>query len=605
MKTFITVICLFFAHKAICQKTTITDKRLAGIEAELNKVLQASKASSFAVAIVEKNKLVYAKGFGLRNREKQLPADENTLYAIGSCTKAFTSALIGLLQSDGKVDIDKPVRNYLPELKFYNNELNDNVTLRDMMSHRTGLPRHDISWYLFPTENRDSLLQRIQYMEPTFGVREKWQYNNFMFFAQGKLEEKISGKSWEDNIREKFFVPLGMKSSNMPYASVKNEINLAEGYDLKKDSSIKRLDQYNIGGMGPAGAIYSSVSDMANWVITWINGGKFNGKEIIPASFVREAIAAQMVTGPGLPDIEKPDLMFSTYGFGWFGSSYKSHYRVEHGGNIDGFSANTSFFPLDSIGIIILSNQNGSWVPAIARNIIADRMLKLPYFDWNADQVKKIIKGKKSEEEGKKAGGSEQRKAAKSTHEMKAYEGLYNHPAYGTMELVSEHDSLFAYCPAKKIWLEHYHYDVYAPYILETNEKIDTSERSDIRFVFNTAASGDIESIKIDNIEAPALNIIFKKIPKPKALTKEELNIYTGNYELAGTTINVTLKGDVLFAIVPGQPEYELVPLQEKDKFSLKILAGYFIHFERNDKNEIIAASFIQPNGTFKATKKK
>lgn len=602
MKKLTAFFLILFTYTAYSQKTTNTDKRLAGIEAELNKVLSASKASSFAVAVVEKNKIIYAKGFGLRDHDKQLPANENTLYAIGSCTKAFTSSLVGLLQKDGKVDLDKPVRDYMPELKFYNNDLNDHVTLRDMMCHRTGLPRHDISWYLFPTNNRDSLLQRIQYQEPTEDLREKWQYNNFMFFAQGKLVEKISGKSWEDNMREKIFQPLGMKSSNMPYMAVKNDSTLAVPYDLKKDSTIKKMDHYNIGGMGPAGAVYSNVTDMANWVITWINGGKFNDKEVIPASYVREAMSSQMVIGGGVPDKEKPDLMFSNYGFGWFVSSYKSHYRVEHGGNIDGFSASTCFFPTDSIGIIVLTDQNGSWVPPIVRNIIADKMLKLAYFDWTADQLKAIAKGKQTETESKKVATSN-RKEGKPSHEMTAYEGLYNHAGYGTMEMKYEHDSLFAYPVNKKIWLEHYQYDVYVPYILDEGEKPDTSERSNIRFIFNTASSGEIASVKVEGIES--INIEFKKIPKPKSLTKEELNDYTGNYELAGMTVKVYLKGDILYALVPGQPDYELVPLQEKDKFSLKVLQGYYMQFERNDKNELIAVSFIQPNGTFKATKKK
>lgn len=604
MKNVLVLLFLLFAFNAYNQKTT-TDKRLAGIEAELNKVLAASKASSFAVAIVEKNKVIYAKGFGLRDQDKKLPANENTLYAIGSCTKAFTSSLIGILQKDGKVDIDKPVRDYLPELKFYNTELNNSVTLRDMMSHRTGLPRHDISWYLFPTTNRDSLLQRIQYQEPNAGLRERWQYNNFMFFAQGKVAEKLTGKSWEDNIREKFFIPLGMKSSNMPYLAVKNDSNLAVPYELKKDSTDKKIPHYNIGGMGPAGAVYSNVTDMANWIITWINGGKFNGKEIIPATYIKEAASSQMIVEPGAPDAEKPDIMFGNYGFGWFNSSYKSHYRVEHGGNIDGFSANTSFFPLDSIGIIVLTNQNGSWVPSAVRNIIADRMLKLPVFDWVGDLVKGINKGKKAEADAKKAGGSAPKKNAKPTHENSAYAGLYNHPGYGIMEVISSNDSLYALCPDKKIWLEHFHYDVYAPYILEADEKIDTSERSNMRFIFNTDASGDISGLQATGIEDPKLNIVFKKIPKPKALSKEELTIYLGDYELAGMSMNMHLKGDVLYALVPGQPDYELVPLQEKDKFGLKILSGYYIQFERNEKNEITAASFIQPNGTFKATKKK
>src|SRR5436190_22024688 len=135
--------------------------------------------------------------------------------------------------------------------------------------------------------------------------------------------------------------------------------------------------------MNPAGSINSSVTEMANWVITWINGGKYKGKEILPSPYVQDAISSQMVISGGVPDKENPVIHFSNYGLAWFLASYRGHYRVEHGGNIDGFSASTCFFPSDSIGIIVLTNQNGSIVPGIVRNTIADRLFGLNKIDWN------------------------------------------------------------------------------------------------------------------------------------------------------------------------------------------------------------------------------
>jgi len=181
---------------------------LAGIDSTLERILKDRKAAGFAVAVIEKNKVIYAKGFGYRDVEKKLPVTPNTLFAIGSCTKAFTSMLVGLLNKEGLVDYDKPVREYLPALKFFNTEMNNQVTVRDMMCHRTGLPRHDYSWYLFNTDSRDSMLQRVQYQEPTATPRQTWQYNNFMFLAQGMITEKLTGKSWEQNIREITLNPL-------------------------------------------------------------------------------------------------------------------------------------------------------------------------------------------------------------------------------------------------------------------------------------------------------------------------------------------------------------------------------------------------------------
>ena len=244
---------------------------------------------------MEKNKVVYAKGFGYRDYENKIPVTPNTLFAIGSCTKAFTSSLLGILRNENRVDFDKSPEKYLPELKFFNKEMDNYITIRDMMCHRTGLPRHDYSWYFFPTDSRDSLMGRIQFQEPSAGIREKYQYNNFMFMLQGLIVEKVTGKTWEDNISEKFFKPLGMSGSNMSIESLEKSADAALGYSLRSDSIIEKVDYYHIRGMSPAGSINSSVNDMAKWVITWINGGKFEGKEIVPASYVSEAISSQMV----------------------------------------------------------------------------------------------------------------------------------------------------------------------------------------------------------------------------------------------------------------------------------------------------------------------
>jgi CubicO group peptidase (beta-lactamase class C family) len=588
-----------FAQK---QKTT-EDKRFAGLDTAFARVLKDWHAAGFAVAVVEKNKVVYAKGFGYRDYENKIPVSANTLFAIGSCTKAFTASMLGILRQDGKVDFDKPVRNYLPELKFYKDDMNNKITLRDMMSHRTGLPRHDYSWYFFSTPSRDSLIHRIEYMEPSSGLREKWQYNNFMFLAQGVTIEKITGKKWEDNIREKIFLPLGMSSSVFSIEDLMKSNDAAIGYEAKKDSIISKMDYYHIDAMGPAGSINSSVNDMSKWVITWINGGKCEGKEIIPSAYTSEAISSQMIIGAALPEKEKTDIYFANYGFGWFLASYRGHYRVEHGGNIDGFSASTCLFPSDSVGIIVLSNQNNSSVPAIARNLIADRMLKLKYFDWETDLKKLSDKVKAAAKDAEKSSTSSKKQGTKPSHALKDYEGLYKNEGYGVFEVQSKGDSLFAFLGSHTWWLRHYHYDMFEPFDINAKTGIDTSDKSDpLQFQMNIA--GDIESVAA-NFEPSIKPIVFTKTPKAKDIAKDSLQKFTGEYELSGLTIKVFIKGEkTLFMFVPGQPEYELIPV-DKNKFSIKTLSGFTVQFNTNDKNEITELLSIQPNGTFKAPRKK
>jgi len=601
-KLFLLLLCAVTINSFAQKEKSSEDKHFTGLDTAFARVLKEWHAAGFAVAVVEKNKVVYTEGFGYRDYENKIPVTANTLFAIGSCTKAFTASLLGMLNKDGKVDFDKPVRTYLPDLKFYNDELNDHVTLRDMMCHRTGLPRHDYSWYLFQTHSRDTLEQRIQYMEPSAALREKWQYNNFMFMLQGVVTEKITGKSWEDNIREKIFQPIGMNNSDVSLPEWKQSSDAAFGYDAKQDSIIKKMDYYDIAAMAPAGSINSCVNDMAKWVITWINGGKYNGKEILPASYVTEAMSPQMVIGGGLPNKETPDIYFANYGFGWFLSSYRGHYRVEHGGNIDGFSASTSFFPSDSIGIVVLVNQNGSPVPSIVRNIIADRMLGLKYHDWETELKRTSDSVKAKAKDAKKIQVSSQKMNTHPSHDLKNYEGTYSNAGYGSFDVSLKNDSLFFTTVTQTIWLRHYHYDVFTALNVDPKEGIDTSDES-TKIQFNTNITGDIESASI-NLEPSIKPIVFTRAAKAKEITKDSLQPYVGDYDFGGVIAKIYTKGEkTLYMFVQGQPEYELVPI-DKDKFSLKNMSGFSVQFNRNDKGEITELLSIQPNGTFKAKKK-
>ena len=484
------------------------EERLEGVDKELNKVLKTWDAAGFAVAIVEKDRIVYAKGFGYRDYENKLPVTPQTLFAIGSCSKSFTTSLLGILQADGKVKLTDSPRDYIPELKFSTNELNNLVTIKDMMSHRTGLPRHDLSWYWFSTNSKDSLIRRIQYQEPFAEVREKWYYNNFMYLAQGVISERITGMTWEENIREMLFTPLQMKSSNLSIDALEQSDQPAIGYQVS-DGDIEKMDYYHIAAMSPAGSINSSVAEMSNWVITWVNGGKFKGKQIIPADFVKEAISSQMVVNSGIPDKEFPDLHLSNYGYGWFLSSYKGHYRVEHGGNINGFSASTSFYPTDSIGIIVLANQNGSTVPAVVRNIISDRILNVEKTNWDKllkqrrdEAIKKQKKAKKEEVENTNTG--------LPSHGIASYSGDYYHPGYGNIRIEETGGDLFAKLPLYTYLLHHVRFDVFELYEMKDGETPDTSEDGLMTFNFQSNTEGNIGGLEV-KIEVAIDPITFSR----------------------------------------------------------------------------------------------
>ena len=599
---------ILFGLLSLLIQTTIAQKQKAdnpfdGLDTAFARVLKDWHAAGFAVAVVKKNNIIYSKGFGYKDYEKKLPVTPQTLFAIGSCTKAFTASLLGMLREEGKVDFDKPVRDYLPELTFYRGELNEHVTLRDMMCHRTGLPRHDFSWYYFQTPSRDSLIARIQYMEPFTGLREKWYYNNFMFLAQGVVTEKITHKSWEENIREKIFSPLGMTGSVTTMDEMVKSPDISIGYGLKDDSIIKKLEYYHIDAMGPAGSINSSVSDMAKWVITWINGGKYEGRQVLPATYTTEAISSQMVINASLPDKDKKDIYFANYGLGWMLGSYRGHYRAEHGGNIDGFSASTCLFPSDSVGIIVLSNQNGSAVPSIVRNLIADRILGLKYFDWNGDLKRASDKNKAEAKKTAQTVTSNRKLNTKPSHDLNDFTGLFSNKGYGTMNVFVAHDSLFVLVGSHTWWLSHFQFDQFEPFDKDPKDGIDTSDHSK-PFLFQTNTLGEIGSVMIE-LEPTLKPIEFNRIPKPKEISRDSLKKYEGEYELGGLVGKVFLKSDdMLHLLVPDQPEYTLI-YTNTNLFVIKGLPDFKIQFTINDRNEAIELISIQPNGTFKGTRKK
>jgi CubicO group peptidase (beta-lactamase class C family) len=604
MKQLLLFLLIFLVSLSSIAQKQKNDNPFSGLDAELEKVLDTWKVAGFAVAVVEKDKIIYSKGFGYRDYENKIPVTPNTLFAIGSSSKAFTSGLLGVLREEGKLSFDDSPIKHIPELRFFNNEMNNLITIKDIMTHRTGLPRHDLSWYFFTTQSRDSLMQRIQYQEPFAKPREQWYYNNFMFLTQGVIAERISGKSWEDILQEKFFVPLEMKTSNAVISGLKNGKDASFGYEVKNDSIIKKMDYYDIAAMGPAGSINSSVYEMSNWLITWINGGKFKGNQILPEAYVKEAMSPQMIMANSIPDKEFPDMHISTYGYGWMVSSYKGHYRVEHGGNINGFSANAAFFPMDSLGIVVLSNQNGSPIPGIVRNIISDRLLKVDKTDWNKIQKEKADEAKKQAAANQAQSSSIQKKGTKTSHLLAEFTGEYSHPGYGMVNIQFERDSLFANTPYQKVWLKHFHYNIFSLVGIE-NGKVDTTTVSPMQFNFRINNMGEIASLSFK--AEPMIDAIeFKREPKEIEIDKETLEKYTGDYDLGGQVAKFYLKEgneNTLFLFVPGQPEYDLLAIG-KHKFALKIAEGYTIVFTEDESGKIIEAIFNQPNGVFKAKRK-
>jgi len=384
-------------------QTIDTEKTLKGLDQTVEQILKDWNVPGCGIGIVIKDKLVFARGYGYRDLEKRLPVTPNTLFQIASNTKLFTATAVGFLVEEGKIDWDKPIKTYVPQIQFYNDELNSSVTIRDMLSHRTGISRHDAIW-VRSDFTRQELFDRIKYLEPSIPFRSGALYNNLMYVAAGQSVEYLSGKTWEAFVQEKIFTPLEMSHSMFMTEDMLKQPDFMTPYYEKRDTTIllKSLFYTQNQGLGPAGAIISSIDDLSKWVIAQINGGKFKGNQVIPVGIIKETMK------PAIPYSSVPDKYFENlnamYGMGRATSSYKGHYMAQHGGSIGGIYSIISIMPADSIGVIVFTNRV-TQLPGIIAFTVYDRLLGLPGTEWSERGLKDYLKGRETAGESRKKTG--------------------------------------------------------------------------------------------------------------------------------------------------------------------------------------------------------
>jgi CubicO group peptidase (beta-lactamase class C family) len=266
--------------------STVAKRNLGAFDDYVNQALRDWKVPGAAVAVVQGDRVILLKGYGFRDLEKQLPVTPNTLFAIGSITKSFTVSALGMEMDEGKVDWDKPVRDYLPAFKMYDPVLTEQMMIRDLITHRSGLPRHDMVWYSSDF-SRGDIVRRLQYLEPNKPLRSTFQYNNLMFMTAGYIAGLLNGKSWEDTIRERIFTPMGMNGTNFSLKDTQSSPDFAlpyrKGNDVKAEVKRMPFDEQcpDRCAIGPAGEINSSVTDMGRYLLFHLNKGKVEGKALL------------------------------------------------------------------------------------------------------------------------------------------------------------------------------------------------------------------------------------------------------------------------------------------------------------------------------------
>lgn len=580
----------------IHQATSPADKAknaLSDLDQFITQGLRDWNVPGLAIAVVVDNEVIYEDGFGMRDLKNEKPVTPHTLFAIGSSTKAFTTFTLATLVDEGKMDWETPVRNYIPGFRMYDNVATEELTPRDMVTHRSGLPRHDLMWYNRSGWTRKDYIDRLRYLEPSAELRQKFQYNNLMFLTAGYLAGQLTGGTWEKAVQKRILDPLGMTETNFSVEASQKTSDYALPYK-EEDDKIQQMNFRNITTLGPAGSINSNIDEMSHWVMVNINNGKYQGEQILNPTLLKDIQTPHMVTGGSST---RPEISATSYGLGWFINTYRGHQHVYHGGNIDGFTALVTLFPNDGVGVVVLTNKNGARFPTILTRHVADRALELEPIDWNDEGLKSRKQGKEVQKKAEEKKGISKVKGTAPSHDLEDYVGEYENPGYGKLEVKKDGKQLeFVYNDITTP-LEHWHYDVF------NGEKTKDDVFEDMKLIFRSDLNGNIATVEAP-FEPSVDNIVFTKQPAEKYFETSFLENYTGKYVLEDDTLSVTLAGNQLKLTIPGQPTYSLLP-DLGDQFKLKEYSVVNVTFPKDKSGEIQSMELHQPNGVFTAERLK
>ena len=471
------------------------------------KTLKDFNLPGAAVAIVKDGEVVFMKGFGVRSVESKQPVTPDTLFAIGSTTKAFTAAMVGSLVDEGKLGWDTPIKEYIPWFKLYDSAATELASVRDMLCHRTGLPRHEMMWYR-SLLSRKELVERLRYLEPNVGFRSRFQYQNLAFCTAGYLAEVVTGKNYDEIVRERIFKPLGMNRSNFSVLDSQKSDDFAYPHTANKDKLMQQIPFCNLDQIAPAGSINSCVADMAQWLKMLTGEGKVDGKQVLSAETVKQLISPQMVVldDPEMAMVAMEEDHIEAYGLAWIISNYRGHRLVSHSGGIDGFVAEVALLPKENIGWVVLTNNFGQGAVAAFRTI-ADFMLDLEPIDWNQRLLDLMVKFEEMAKAAAATSDDERVANTKPSHALADYAGEYANAGYNQLLVEYQDGKLMGTYNTMQFDLIHYHYDVFEADFGDVLGKQ--------KLVFQMDVKG-----KINRIEAPfeprVKDILFTRVAEKK-----------------------------------------------------------------------------------------
>ena len=407
---------------------------IKGLDALVEQGLKDWQVPGLAVAVVKDGKLLLARGYGVRSLQSGEKVDADTSFYIGSASKSFTATLAAMLVDEGKASWDRPLVADVPTFMMWDPVATSRVTLRDMLSHRTGIPRQEFLKINAP-DKRTDLIGRIRYFEPALEFRAGFRYSNEVVTVAGDLLAQQAGTTWEDLLRRRILIPLHMTRTAAQVREMQAAGNFAMPYILG-DKAPEVMAFYDVSELrGPAGAVISTANDMANWLLFNLNLGKVNGTPVVRQQALSPLFTPQMPATLRAP--RYPELSHQNCGLGWFIDTYRGSLRFSHPGNLYGFTAMVSFLPRESVGVVVLANLNGTPLPEIVERFVYDSLLNLAPVNWSGRYKDDEARARAAYEAAAKAGGGEGQKAvaAPPPHTPDEYAGTYLSAGYGTVTI--------------------------------------------------------------------------------------------------------------------------------------------------------------------------
>jgi CubicO group peptidase (beta-lactamase class C family) len=433
--------------------------RLNDLDAYISKAVKDWEVPGLAISIVKDGQVVFTKGYGVRELGKPEPVDEHTLFAIGSTTKAMTAAALGILVDEKRVQWDDPVSKYLPDFQLYDPYVTREVSVRDLLTHRAGLGNADFLWYE-QNNSRREILHRLRYLKPQTSMRSHFTYQNIMYVAAGEIVTSVTGIPWEDFVRQRIFKPLGMKDSVPLIADTRGRPNVASPHYLM-DGRVRVIQNASVDAVAPAGSVWSSVHDMAKWMLFMLEGG--DEKSVLSESTRKELIRPQFIVDRRefYPTARLTQPHWMTYSLGWFQHDYDGRAVDFHTGSIDGMVAIIGLIRDERLGVYVLGNLDHAEIRHALMYRVFDLYAEKPLRDWSAEFRKLYAKLREERESRRKKIEKERIPDTHPSLPLDKYTGTYSDPLYGTVSLAYDGKLVLRYGKGFVGVLEHWHYDTF------------------------------------------------------------------------------------------------------------------------------------------------